>query len=418
VDPVASTGEITGAGKGDCPLTGEIDAVFSHEGLKNAVTKQCSNIDGELDEGDTEGAIEKAFSLIDKILGHHADEETTGDDEAVATLLNELLLLVGLDAIFPDMVDENTGGGSCDSGGCTHVTESGLAGISVPPQTSEGIDMCYITFNLREFNPELFSGFDNYPFQFDFDIVCADEATGGLDLAQNGPIYDPAAIVGVCFADPPLGPTEEEVPIPNRQLAHLPDGEEVPVLLPIEEATFLDNADCLEASGGEEASLPFRALAKLEPISEFFVSPLWANPGRLGGAIAAHSPVGPVDNRGVEDDLIPTTTTLELEDSQSCCGFITGASASVSEDIEGGDAVFPGDVEFVINEVEGDNDQSTVRELDDGGGADLDIVCDSEPTGDQIAVPQGSFTVQANFQGSETHAESSSEPQGFDCVEG
>lgn len=417
VDPVASTGEIMGAGKGDCPLTGEIDAVFSHAGLNNAVTKQCSNIDGELDEGDTEGAIEKTFSLIDKILGHHTDEETTGDDEAVATLLNELLLLVGLDAIFPDMVDENTGGGSCDSGGCTHVTESGLGGISVPPQTSEGIGMCYITFDLREFNPELFSGFDNYPFQFDFEIVCADEATGGLDLAQDETIYDPPAIVGVCFADPPLGPTLEEVPNENRQLAHLPDGEEEPDLLPVEVADFLSDEDCAEASEVEDASLPFRALAKLEPISEFFVSPLLANPGRLGGAIAAHSPVGPVDNRGT-DDLIPTTTTLELENSSSCCGFITGAVADVNEDIEGGGPVFPGDVEFVIDEIDGDNDQSTVRALDDGGGADLEIVCDGFATGDQIAVPQGSFTVQANFLGTETQEESSSEPQSFNCVIG
>lgn len=298
---LSNSEELSGAGKANCPLTGEIAAVFSQRILKNAVTKQCQNIAGELAQEDIPGAVEKAFSLIDKILGHHADGETTGTNEDTATLLNGILELVGLEAIFPAEVDENTGGGSCDSGGCTHVTESGLAGIRVPPQTSEGIDQCYITFNLREFNPELFSGFDNYPFQFDFEIVCADEANGGVDLAQEGTIYDPPAIVGVCFADPPLGPSLEEVPNENRQLAHLPDGEEEPDLLPVEVADFLSDEDCAEASSGEEASLPFRALARLEPISEFFVSPLWANPGRLGGAIAAHSPVGPVDNRGQQE---------------------------------------------------------------------------------------------------------------------
>ena len=297
VDPVASTGEITGAGKGNCPLTAEIADVFSHGGLKNAVTKQCHNIDGELDEGDTEGAVEKAFSLIDKILGHHADEETTGDDEAVADLLNALLVLVGGEPIFGP-IDENTGFGQCDNDGCTIVNESGIAGISVPPQTNLG--MCFITFNLRDFNPELFSGFDNYPFQFEFEITCPGD--GGLELAENGTIFDPPATAGVCFADPPLGPTTEEVPNENRQLAHLPDGAEVPDLLPVVPADFLTDEDCLEASQVEEVSLPFRALAKLEPISEFFVSPLWANPGRLGGAIAALSPIGPVDNRGLEVD--------------------------------------------------------------------------------------------------------------------
>jgi hypothetical protein len=292
--------ELTGAGKGVCTLTDEIADVFSHGGLRNAVTKQCSNIAGELADGDTEGAVEKVFSLIDKILGHHADGETTGDNEAVGTLLNELLALVLLEGIFPTEVDENTGGGTCDNGGCTIVNQSGIAGISVPPQTDLG--MCYISFTLREFDPELFSGFDNYPFQFEYEIVCADEATGGLDLAQNGTIFEPAAIVGLCFADPPLGPTTEDVPNENRQLAHLPDGEEVPELLPVEVADFLSDEDCAEASEVEETSLPFRALAKLEPISEFFVSPLWANPGRLGGAISAFSPIGPVDNRGQEVD--------------------------------------------------------------------------------------------------------------------
>lgn len=303
VDPVASTGEITGAGKGSCPLTAEIADVFSQGGLKNAVTKQCDNIDGELDEGDTEGAVEKAFSLIDKILGHHADGETIGDDEDTATLLNALLVLVGGEGIFPTTVDENTGAGSCDNDGCTIVNQTGIAGFSVPPQTNLG--MCYITFNLRDFNPELFSGFDNYPFQFEFEITCPGEENGGVELAQDEVIFDPAATAGICFADPPLGPPlegEGAVPAENRQLAHLPDGEEEPDLLPIVPADFLTDEDCAEASQVEEASLPFRALAKLEPISEFFVSPLWANPGRLGGAIAALSPIGPVDNRGQEVD--------------------------------------------------------------------------------------------------------------------
>ncbi len=413
MDPVASTDEITAAGVGDCPLTQEIADVFSHGGLKNAVTQQCNNIDRELDEGDTVDAVEKAFSLINKILGHHADGETTGDDEAVADLLNALLVLVGGEGIFPTTVDENTGGGTCDNGGCTIVNQSGIAGINVPPQTNLG--MCYISFSLREFDPELFSGFDNYPFQFEYEITCPD---GGLELAENGPIFDPEAIVGVCFADPPLGPTTEEVPNENRQLAHLPDGEEVPVLLDLAVADFLSDEDCAEASQVEEVSLPFRALAKLEPISEFFVSPLWANPGRLGGAIAAFSPVGPVDNRPVEDDLVPTTTELDLESSSSCCGFITDATATVSEDTESMDPVTSGDVEFVIDEVDGDNDQSTMRSLDETGSADLEIVCDGSATGDQIAVPLGSYTVQANFQGTETHEASSSEPEDFDCVIG
>jgi hypothetical protein len=406
---LSNSEELTGAGKAPCPFNAQIADVFSRGGLRNAVKKQCQNIAGELDQGDTPGAVEKAFSLIDKILGHHADGETTGDDEAVATLLNALLDFVGLEGIFPATVDENTGGGSCDSGGCTHVTESGLAGISVPPQTSEGIGMCFITFTLREFDPELFSGFDNYPFQFDFEIVCADEATGGLDLAQDGTIYDPAAIVGVCFADPPLGPTLEEVPNENRQLAHLPDGEEVPVLLPVAEATFLNNEDCLEASEGGEASLPFRALARLEPISEFFVSPLWANPGRLGGAIAAHSPVGPVDNRG---NLIPTDTFLELDDTSLFSGEFGSATATVFEEGVEPPQVTSGDVEFIVDQG-GENEQSQIQPME--GSASAVILCNSTPTGSEFQVDPGDHTIIARFVGSGTHEESTSEPVGFTC---
>lgn len=321
VDPVASTAEISGAGAGDCPLTAETADVFSHGGLRNAVTQQCNNIDRELEEGDRAGAVEKALSLIDKILGHHADGETTGDDEATADLVNALLVLVGGEPIFPTTFDENTGFGPCDNDGCTIVNESGLAGIMVPPQTDLG--MCYITFNLREFDPELFAGFDNYPFQFEFEITCPGEENGGIELAQEA-IFEPDATVGLCFADPPLGPTLEEVPAENRQLAHLPDGAETPDLLPVVPADFLSDDDCADASEMEEASLPFRALAKLEPISEFFVAPLWASPGRLGGAISALSPIGPVDNRGQETDGAISGTVIGCFES-----FVPGAEVEL-----------------------------------------------------------------------------------------
>lgn len=404
---VLSTPEgLTGAGKGNCPLTDEIADVFSRGGLRNAVIKQCKNIAGELDEGDTEGAIEKAFSLIDKILGHHADGETTGDDEAVATLLNALLELVGGDPNFPTEVDENTGGGSCDNGGCTIVNQSGIAGIRVPPQTNLG--MCYITFSLREFDPELFAGFDNYPFQFEYNISCPGEDSE-LGLAQNETIFDPEAIVGVCFADPPLGPTLEEVPNENRQLAHLPDGEEEPELLPVATADFLTDEDCAEASDVEEASLPFRALAKLEPISEFFVSPLLANPGRLGGSIAAFSPIGPVDNRG---NLIPTDTFLEMDDTSLFSGEFGSATATVFEEGLEPPQVTSGDVEFIVDEG-GENEQSQIQPME--GSASAVILCNSVPSGSEFQVDLGDHTIIARFVGSATHEESTSESIGFTC---
>jgi hypothetical protein len=403
---LSNSEELTGAAKATCPFTDEIADVFSPGGLRNAVKKQCQNIAGELNQGDTEGAVEKAFSLIDKILGHHADGETTGDDEAVATLLNALLEFVGGEAIFPTEVDENTGAGPCDNDGCTIVNQSGIAGISVPPQTNLG--MCYISFSLREFDPELFSGFDNYPFQFEYNISCPGESSE-LQLAQDEVIFDPEAIVGVCFADPPLGPTLEEVPAANRQLAHLPDGEEEPELLPVATADFLSDEDCAEASDVEETSLPFRALAKLEPISEFFVSPLWANPGRLGGSIAAFSPIGPVDNRG---NLIPTDTFLDLDETSLFSGQFGNATATVFEEGEEPPQITSGDVEFIVDQG-GENEQSQIHALD--GSASATILCDSEPSGSEFQVDPGDHTIIARFVGSETHEESTSESVGFTC---
>jgi hypothetical protein len=399
--------ELTGAGKGNCPqeIKDLIGNVFS-AGLKKAVTDQCNNIDRELEQEDTEGAVEKAFSLIDKILGHHADGETTGDDMDVATLLNALIELVGGDAIFPTEVDENTGGGSCDNGGCTIVNQSGIAGISVPPQTNLG--MCYITFSLRDFDPDLFAGFDNYPFQFEYNISCPGEDSE-LELAQNETIFDPEAIVGVCFADPPLGPTLEEVPNENRQLAHLPEGEEEPELLPVAAADFLSDEDCADASDQEEASLPFRALAKLEPISEFFVSPLWANPGRLGGSIAAFSPIGPVDNRG---NLIPTDTFLELDETNLFQGQFGTATATVFEEGVEPPQVTSGDVEFIIDEGTED-EQSGIEAMEPS--ASVVILCDGTPSGSEFPVELGDHTLIARFVGSATHEESTSESIGFTC---
>jgi hypothetical protein len=373
-----------------------------------------------------EGAL-RLIDLIDELGDRNKLRNPNGNrppttEEAEAELIARLLELVGgnafSDFISPEeLADPNFGWGICDpSSDCTITNESGLAGIRVFEGSTNETKI--IKFNQEEFDPDRFPGFKAFPFIYFFEARGASDVfSEGLALASEDVLYDPPAIAGVCVAEAPFpgAPNEEELEF--LQLARLDEDSEEVELLPIENADFLSDEDCEEASMAL-APLPYRVFAAFEPVSEFFVSPLRANPGRLGGAIAAHSPVGPVDNRGDGDDLIPTTTTLELEESQSCCGFITGAFANVNEDTEGGGAVFPGDVEFVIDEIEGDNDQSTVRALDDGGGADIEIVCDGFVTGDQIGVEQGSYTVQANFLESGTHEGSSSEPESFDCVEG
>jgi hypothetical protein len=174
-------------------------------------------------------------------------------------------------------------------------------------------------------------------------------------------------------------------------------------------ADFLSDDDCFEASQEEVSSLPFRALAKLEPISEFFVAPLWANPGRLGGSIAAFSPIGPVDNRG---NLIPTDTFLELDDTNLFSGEFGNATATVFEEGVEPPQVTSGDVEFIVDQG-GVNEQSQIQPME--GSASAVILCNSTPSGSEFQVDPGDHTIIARFVGSETHEESTSESIGFTC---
>ncbi|MGH7557148.1 MAG: hypothetical protein ACREMD_05105 [Gemmatimonadota bacterium] len=430
-DVPSSPGEVTAAGQGSCPaeISDRIASLFPG-GLENAATQQCNNVERKLSKGDLDDAILKTFNLIDFAVKHYENgklEDPAGGDpptteEALTELLNALLVFVGLDPIFAGSFDFEI----CEANTkCVFETETEFAGIS-----ATFTEPTLVTVTLLPNDTFTPTGVTGFPLIFDFSATSSSGAVDGpsfgLTLASS-PLAEPAT-VAVCVVDPPDPAAPDEDELANLALGHIIQGSEGDGVEILPDAPPGDFAlDCTDASSGEGpevdiASLRWwgeRAASAFEPVSDFLVAPLLANPGERRGLITAFSPVGAVDTRTVgngEPELIPTTTSLELENENSCCGFITTATATVSEDTEGGDPVESGDVEFVIDDVEGENDQSTVRSLDDGGTADLDIVCDGETTSDdQIAVPLGSYTIQALFLGTTTHEESSSEPQDFDC---
>jgi hypothetical protein len=122
--------------------------------------------------------------------------------------------------------------------------------------------------------------------------------------------------------------------------------------------------------------------------------------------------VGAVDNRGEEDELIPTDTFLEMDDTSLFSGQFGSATATVFEEGFEPPQVTSGDIEFIVDEG-GENEQSQVQSME--GSASVVILCDGIPSGSELPVEPGDHTIIARFVGSGTHEESTSEPVGFTC---
>ncbi len=431
-DPISSADEITAAGKGSCPedIQDLIDVLFPGV-LRNPTTQQCNNVERQLNSGETDDAIGKVFDLIGFILDHHADgrlNDPNGSappttEEAVAELINLLLALVGLDPIFPavGLGDPDFAAEICEAGEeCEVVTDTKFAGLR-----ATFLEQVLVIISRLADDPGPFEefGFDDFPLFYDISTTGASSSNSesfGLALAQDTPV-EPGAVAGVCVVDPPDPFAPDPEIVDDLRLAHVIQGEEGPEveILPLADADFLDCSGA--ATEGPEIGLlrswQRRATDAFEPVSEFLVAPLFASPGRLGGAISAFSPFGAVDQTtgGEEPEPEATSTTLSVPEVIDF-GAQGTATASVFEDATE-DPVTSGDVEFVLDPGE-EGEESVTKSLDETGQASATIQCPSESPGEaDFFVDFSQHTIVARFLGTATHAASESEPMNFICTD-
>jgi len=301
-----------------------IRAVFPEPGLENATLNRFGNIERQLGRGLTEDATEKTFALIDFTLHHYEDGRL---DQQPGSLINAWLAYVGLDPIAPDLDDPDAAFVKCvGSEECRVITETKWAGVVFPVPTLPGTH--FVSIRRQGNDPGPFDDFGfpvgegSFPLFYDFSIT-------------PETAFGPGVVGGVCVVDPP-DPFAPPDPVVGRlRLAHLVEGAagfEVEILP-------LANADFLDCSGASTSpaltglgAWSTRTLAAFEPLSDFFVAPLWASPGRLGATIAAFSPFGAVDPEFEEGPAEPvsTTTTLVFQDPTLVAGQVTTATATVA----------------------------------------------------------------------------------------
>ncbi len=119
-------------------------------------------------------------------------------------------------------------------------------------------------------------------------------------------------------------------------------------------------------------------------------------------------------NIGLDPDLIATETSLTPEEDLSFSGEVSSFTATVTETL-GGDPVSGGEVRFTVSN--GDNiNEEFVTAVE--GSASVNVGCNTDGAGD-VAVPLGTYSIEAEYLGSATHGTSSDpEPSTWTCTFG
>lgn len=378
-----------------------IEALFPAPGLENAVLTQFGNMWRQRERGETADAVGMALDKIEFELTHYEngrlDDPAGGDpptiEEALTDLVNAQLEFVGLNGIFPEPEDGGLGSEDfdwkiCEAGvKCVFTTPSGFAGFSgtftertlvtifrLPDDTFEAVDVV------------------GFPLIFDFSMTSLSDAMGPSAGLTPASLAEPGT-VAVCVVDLPDPKAPPEDVLPHVALGHIIEGEEGPEVEILPDAPPGDFAlDCEGASStpppviGSLGWWEDQLASALEPLSDYVVSPLLANPGERRGLITAFSPVGAIDTRTVGDDEEggPTTATLKLQGPAQPQPVSMNVSISHGETATAFATVDPApgnelepSVTFVFSQFSGGPGPPTaVRDLDDGE-ASVTVLCDA-----------------------------------------
>ncbi|MGH9324603.1 MAG: hypothetical protein ACRD3V_32550 [Vicinamibacteria bacterium] len=380
------------------------------KGLESAAYTRFGNIARQRDQGEIADAVAKTFELIVFVFEKDLDDPNGGapptTDEGRIQLANLLLEFVGLPAIFP-VGDGDFAWRICEPGvKCVFETENEFAGFS-----GTFTELTLVTISRLPDNTFESVGVTGFPLIFDFSAASASDAQSGPSAGLALAALAEPATVAVCVVDPPDPAAPDEDELANLALGHIIQGSEGDSVEILPDAPPGDFAlDCEGASSEppppvEIVSLEWwgeRAASAFEPVSDFLVSPLLANPGERRGLITAFSPVGGIDTRTVGDgeEGGPTMTTLLLNEQPVGLSIVHGQIATATAIVAPSPA---NGLEPVVNFIIslGLNQQIIPAFLDDGE-ASITIQCDAlDEIASEADAEVGPFTyfVQAQFPG-------------------
>ncbi len=389
-----------------------IGELFNNGGLKNAASKHLKNVADDLSKGKNDNAVKKAFELIDYLMKKKydfgdpsvTDPACDGRNECAALTIQDILALVGIvDGGIPAEAFGDDGFiVTCLPG---HDCQGGKQFGAHIPASLIGEPFVLFAYKLpSDVDPFDPFGFDGFPLFFDMGTIPEQNfgsSESSLQIAQVGD----EAIGGVCVVDegdfaPPEG-TE-------LQLAHIVGGEQVE-LLPERDAGFLDCSDVGDGGpfGEEEVSAWSRSFQTFIRPAFAALSPnrLYANPGKLGGAISSFSVFGAVDKNSEEQEDTYTYAYFDTEGTYLYDGDAISVIAEVSWD-DGG-TVDVGSVKFWVDPETG---PSATESLDSEGTAEHEFTCNS-------TLGFGTHEVRVDYLGAGGFAPSMSETIEFSCNE-
>ena len=383
-----------------------IEALGPDPGVEKAFKTRFGNIALQLERDQIADTFGKTFDLIGDVLTKDLDDPNGSapptENEGKIDLVNLLLEFIGSPLRFPDgaLEDENFEWQICEPGvKCVFETGNQFAGFS-----GTFTERTLVTIARLPDDPGPFEefGFDDFPLFFDFSATSASDAMGpsaGLALAS---LAEPATIA-VCVVDPPdpMAPPDPDV----IALGHVIEGEEgseVEILPDAPPGDFALDCEGASSTPPPPVELGFlrwwgaRTASALEPVSDFLVSPLLANPGERRGLITAFSPVGAVDTTSVDDggEGGPTTTTLTLNGLSMNVTISHGQTATATAVV----APAPGNeleptVQFIFSQFSGGPGPPTSTKFLDDGEASVTVLCDALGT---LTPPEGGVEITAS----------------------
>lgn len=400
-NPTEPAGTLTSAAQPSIPssIQAQINALFQG-GHRNAVTAQVRNILRQAGKGQTADAQNKfnnfvSFSLKRYELGQLSDPNGPTNDPTIEAALAELFAAVAGAAGLPaPPITEQTlldgAVGFIGPAGGTLVANTGFAGLDVEQGTLTQTVMFTIT---RLPDPvvvgegPLPTTLDQYPLFYDISM------SPEVELLKD-------VIVGVCVVDPPDPFAPPPSIVAQLRLAHPdPDNPSVIEILPLEAAPFLS---CAGASTNTPP--PVFGISGGRALTP-------ASPGELGGRVSAFSPFGAVDPESGEPEPEPTPTATELSPDDANLftnGDNEGDTQTFTADVyelPEGPSVTSGTVRFTI--LSGETVEYTDDKVIGSADEDLDVACfvDFAEYSDYV-LPQGDFTIEAEFLGTGTHGAS------------
>lgn len=243
----------------------------------NSALGKLSNLQHQLNIGDTDAAVAQAYNLVDFTVKKYQAGTLIATEDAVITLVNGILCFSGLGPYYTTI--NNSWIVNPGDPAQILISDDGWAGLSLPANIVTEPTIIAIT-RLADTPSPLATDLDKYPLNYDFDKSSATDAPFTQDVT-----------VGVC----PASGVPDDVRA-RLKLGHQDDVDGFEVLPPAD-ASFIDcaNAPALPSALQAATDVAMSRQGDVPDSSGVITLAMVAGAPGVGGLTDSFSPLAPVD---------------------------------------------------------------------------------------------------------------------------